>query len=135
MRSRSLFRLPSDIGTIKCIRVAAKVDSTPKARGGAATRPQPHDSKYGSEDQESPMPELRASARVLGSPHPVPFGTLDCVQLRTDHLVSERISQKFGIGVDVERLHHPILVKGNGAWFDVDHICDLLHRQTFGKQL
>jgi hypothetical protein len=123
MRSRSLFRLPSDIGTIKCIRVATKVDSAPKARGALLP------------GRSRTTAELRAWARVLGSPHPVPFGTLDCVQLRTDHLVSERISQKFGIGVDVERLHHPILVKGNGAWFDVDHICDLLHRQTFGKQL
>src|ERR1700733_1414358 len=55
--------------------------------------------------------------------------------LRSNHLVFEGVSQKFGVGADVERLHHSILVKGDRAWFHVDHICDLLHRHALGEQL
>ena len=71
---------------------------------------------------------------------PKPFGlnTLNKTGgegLRTDHLVFERVPQKFGVRVDIECLHHPVFVERNRTWFDVNNARHLLHRQPFGEQL
>ena len=54
---------------------------------------------------------------------------------RTDHLVFERVSQKFGVRVEIECLHHPVFVESNRTRFDVNNARHLLHRQSLGEQL
>ena len=53
----------------------------------------------------------------------------------SDHLVFECVSQKLSVSCDVKRLHHSVFVKGDRAWFYVDHTRDLLHRQSPCEQL
>jgi hypothetical protein len=53
--------------------------------------------------------------------------------LGNNHLMLERVPQKFSIGADVEGFHHSILVKGYGSRFDVDYACHLFHRQALGE--
>lgn len=47
------------------------------------------------------------------------------------HVALDRIFKEFRVRLDVQRLHHPILVKGDGAGLYVDYICHFFHRHPF----
>src|SRR5882672_9003749 len=57
--------------------------------------------------------------------------TLGC----SDNVVPDCISNEFRRGLDVELLHHLILVKGDGPWCQFQHSGHGFHRVSFRQQL
>jgi hypothetical protein len=53
------------------------------------------------------------------------------VGLSGGHVPLDCVFQQLGVGLDVQSLHHPVLVKCHRPRLDVDHIGYFFHRQTF----
>ena len=52
-------------------------------------------------------------------------------RLRRCHVALNCVFKEFRIRFDVQRLHHPVLVKCHRARLYVDNICDFFHRHPF----
>jgi hypothetical protein len=66
-----------------------------------------------------------ASTSCTAAPSPSPG------ILRRCHVVLECIFKEFRVRLEVQRLHHPVLVKCHRAGLYVDNICHFFHRHPF----
>jgi hypothetical protein len=53
------------------------------------------------------------------------------IRLRGCHVTLDCVFKQFRVRFDVQCLHHPVLMKGNRARFNVDNIGHFFHRHSF----
>jgi hypothetical protein len=68
--------------------------------------------------------------RALNDPIGTPFVP---ARLRRRHVALDCIFKELRVRLDVQRLHHAVLVKSDCPGLNVNDICHFLHRHSFGQ--
>src|ERR1700756_4698697 len=82
------------------------------------------------------MPESNSDRVKTSRWDPQPWRQVEPSEhLSSNHVVPDRISNKFGVTFDAKRPHDPILVKRHGPGRHIQGCTNFLHYFAFGEQL